>query len=144
MLFEVESHNFSQAETEITAWKAKEIHKITTIFPPIFTQNGPKLLFFSGPKNRVSRGLAVFININLFLYINDQSALYSAMLLFLHLISNKIFFHPAKFDILKGETISDYKMLEFFLKKYCNVRTKKLHKMKLNFVFFILGKKNLV
>ena len=65
--------------------------------------------FFSGPKNRVSRGLAVFININLFLYINDQSALYSAMLLFLHLISNKIFFHPAKFDILKGETISDYK-----------------------------------
>ena len=33
----------------------------------------------------------------------------SGMLLYLHLISNKIFFHPAKFDNFKDETISDYK-----------------------------------
>ena len=31
------------------------------------------------------------------------------MLLYLHLISNKIFFFPAKFDNFKDETISDYK-----------------------------------
>ena len=31
------------------------------------------------------------------------------MLLYLHLISNKIFIHPAKFDNFKDETISDYK-----------------------------------
>ena len=33
----------------------------------------------------------------------------SGMLLYLHIISNKIFFHPAKFDNFKDETISDYK-----------------------------------
>ena len=33
----------------------------------------------------------------------------SGMLLYLHLISNKISFHPAKFDNFKDETISDYK-----------------------------------
>ena len=33
----------------------------------------------------------------------------SGMLLYLHLISNKIFFHPAKFDNFKDQTISDYK-----------------------------------
>ena len=31
------------------------------------------------------------------------------MLLYLHLISNKIFFHPTKFDNFKDVTISDYK-----------------------------------
>ena len=31
------------------------------------------------------------------------------MLLYLHLINFKIFFHPAKFDNFKDETISDYK-----------------------------------
>ena len=31
------------------------------------------------------------------------------MLLYLHLISNKIFFHPANFDNFKDETILDYK-----------------------------------
>ena len=33
----------------------------------------------------------------------------SGMLLYLHLINFKIFFHPAKFDNFKDETISDYK-----------------------------------
>ena len=33
----------------------------------------------------------------------------SGMLLYLHLISDKIFFHPAKFDNFKDQTISDYK-----------------------------------
>ena len=31
------------------------------------------------------------------------------MLLYLHLRNFKIFFHPAKFDNFKDETISDYK-----------------------------------
>jgi hypothetical protein len=31
------------------------------------------------------------------------------MLLYLHLISNKIFFHPSKFDNFKDEKISDFK-----------------------------------
>ena len=31
------------------------------------------------------------------------------MLLYLHLISNKIFLNPAKFDNFNDETISDYK-----------------------------------
>ena len=34
-LLGVESHDFSQAEKEITACKAEQIHKMT----PIFTQN---------------------------------------------------------------------------------------------------------
>ena len=33
----------------------------------------------------------------------------SGMLLYLHHINFKIFFHPAKFDNFKDETISDYK-----------------------------------
>ena len=33
----------------------------------------------------------------------------SGMLLYLHLISNKIFFYPEKFDNFKDETISDNK-----------------------------------
>ena len=33
------------------------------------------------------------------------------MLLYLHLIDFKIFFHPAKFDNFKDETISDYKFV---------------------------------
>ena len=40
-LLQVEAHDFFQAETEITAWKGKQIHKMTIIF----TQNGPKLSF---------------------------------------------------------------------------------------------------
>ena len=67
------------------------------------------LSIFPGSVHQFYANLLVFININPFLYINDQFALYSAMLLYLHLISNKIFFHPAKFDIFKDETISDYK-----------------------------------
>ena len=46
-------------------------------------------------------------------YLLDPSirnrVLCSEMLFYLHLISNKIFFHPAKFDNFKDETISDYK-----------------------------------
>ena len=37
----VESHDFSQADKEISACKAEESHKMTTIF----TQNGPWLSF---------------------------------------------------------------------------------------------------
>ena len=33
----------------------------------------------------------------------------SGMLLYLHLTDFKFFFHPAKFDNFKDETISDYK-----------------------------------
>ena len=33
----------------------------------------------------------------------------SGMLLYLHFRNSKIFFHPAKFDNFKDETISDYK-----------------------------------
>ena len=39
-LLRVESRDFSQAEKERTACKAKQIHKITAVF----TQNGPRLL----------------------------------------------------------------------------------------------------
>ena len=54
-------------------------------------------------------------------HIRDLSirnrVLCSGMLLYLHLISNKIFFHPAKFDNFKDETISDYKT-QFHRAKY--------------------------
>ena len=40
-LMEVESHDFSHAEKERNAYKAKQIHKMTTII----TQNGPRLSF---------------------------------------------------------------------------------------------------
>ena len=40
-LLRVESRDFSQAEKERTAYKAEQIHKMTTIF----TQNGPRLSF---------------------------------------------------------------------------------------------------
>ena len=42
--------------------------------------------------------------------IRDR-VLCSEMLLYLHLINFKIFFHPAKFDNFKDETISDYKFV---------------------------------
>ena len=41
-LLEYESHDFAHAEKEWTACKAEQIHKVTIIF----TQNGPKLLFW--------------------------------------------------------------------------------------------------
>ena len=41
VLLQVESCDFSQAEKERTACKAKQIHKMTIIF----TQNGPRLSF---------------------------------------------------------------------------------------------------
>ena len=41
-LLGVESLDFSHAESEITACKAEQIHKMTTIF----THNGPRLLFW--------------------------------------------------------------------------------------------------
>jgi len=41
--------------------------------------------------------------------IVENASLCSGMLLYLHLINFKIFFHPAKFDNFKDETISDYK-----------------------------------
>ena len=37
----VESRDFSHAEKEKSAWKAEQIHKMTTIF----TRNGPMLSF---------------------------------------------------------------------------------------------------
>ena len=40
-LLPVESRDFSQARKERTAYKAKQIHKMTTIF----TQNGPRLSY---------------------------------------------------------------------------------------------------
>ena len=40
-LLEVESRDFSDAETEIIACKAEQIHMMTTIF----TQNSPRLSF---------------------------------------------------------------------------------------------------
>ena len=40
-LLGVESRDFSQAEKERTAWKAGQIHKMTTIF----TQNSPWMSF---------------------------------------------------------------------------------------------------
>ena len=40
-LLGVKSRDFSQAEKERTACKAKQIHKVTTVF----TQNGPGLSF---------------------------------------------------------------------------------------------------
>ena len=40
-LLGVESRDFSQAEKERTAWKAKQIHKMTAFF----IQNGPSLSF---------------------------------------------------------------------------------------------------
>ena len=44
-LLVVKSHDFSQAEKERTARKAKQIHKITAVF----TQNGPRLGQAIGP-----------------------------------------------------------------------------------------------
>ena len=38
-----------------------------------------------------------------------DGVLRSGMLLYLHHMNFKIFFHPAKFDNFKDETISDYK-----------------------------------
>ena len=40
-LLRVESRHFSQAEKERTAWKAEQIHKMTTIL----AQNYPRLSF---------------------------------------------------------------------------------------------------
>ena len=40
-LLGVDPRDFSQAEKERTAYKADQIHKMTTIF----TQNGPRLSF---------------------------------------------------------------------------------------------------
>ena len=40
-LLGVESRDFSHAEKERTAYKAKQIHEMSTIF----TQNGPRLSF---------------------------------------------------------------------------------------------------
>ena len=41
-LLRVESRDFFQAEKERIAWKAEQIHKMTTIF----TQNGHRLIFW--------------------------------------------------------------------------------------------------
>ena len=39
----------------------------------------------------------------------DNGIPHSGMLLYLHHIDSKIFFHPAKFDNFKDEKISDFK-----------------------------------
>ena len=47
----------------------------------------------------------------------DNWELRSGMLLYLHLISNKIFSHPAKFDNFKDEKISDFKIVSVSQRK---------------------------
>ena len=62
----------------------------------------------------------------------------------------RLYFYPSKFDNFKDEKKSNYKIVsdELLLRhffyvffKYCSVRTKKLHKMKLKNVFFYTWKK---
>ena len=53
----------------------------------------------------------------------DNWELRSGMLLYLHLISSKIFFHPAKFDNFKDEKISDFKNVSFTKQKHAGPKT---------------------
>ena len=64
----VESRDFSQAEKEITACKAEQIHKMTTII----TKNGPRLSFLS--KNSCHfLNLHIFPNSSFFLSMRKTS-----------------------------------------------------------------------
>ena len=50
-----------------------------------------------------------------FHYISNVKKMY--IFAVLHLISNKIFFHPAKFDNFKDEKISDFKTVSVSQRK---------------------------
>ena len=74
----------------------------------------------------------------------DNGVPHSGMLLYLHHRNSKLFFHPAKFDNFKDETISDFKTVT--KQKLAGLKTGGLvglYEQLLRGVFYVLGGKKI-